>query len=66
MERPIPEMTENVNDLVNQVRAIIDGYQADGEVKIVVDVLTMPAIFTLHVPLPARRLRSHIPRDDVD
>lgn len=50
--RPLPDMTANVNALVDQVRAIFDGYQAAGEVLVVVDVLQWKALLTLHIPLP--------------
>lgn len=52
MPRPIPEMTENVNDLVDRVRALLASFEAAGEVLIRVDVLTMPNVLTLHIPLP--------------
>jgi hypothetical protein len=50
--RPIPDMTANVNALVDQVRAIIDAYQAAGEVLLVIDLLTWKGVLTLHIPLP--------------
>jgi hypothetical protein len=53
--RPIPDMTANVNALVDQVRGILDGYQALGEVKIVVDAFNVAGLVTLHIPLPKQR-----------
>jgi hypothetical protein len=50
--RPIPDMTANVNALVDQVRAILDGYQAAGEVLLTIDVLQWKSLLTIHVPLP--------------
>jgi len=51
-DRPIPDMAANVNALVDQARAILDGYQAAGEVKIVVDAFGVAGLVTLHIPLP--------------
>ena len=53
--RPIPNMTANVNALVDQVQAILDGYQAAGEVLLAIDVLQWKSLFTIHIPLPKQR-----------
>jgi hypothetical protein len=50
--RPISDMTANVNALVDQVRAILDGYQTAGEVLLVIDLLTWQGVLTIHIPLP--------------
>ena len=51
-DRPIPDMTANVNALVDQARAILDAYQAAGEVLLTIDVLQWKSLLTIHIPLP--------------
>ena len=50
--RPIPDMTATVEALCNQVKAIIDAYQAAGEVKVTLDLFGEPGAATFHIPLP--------------
>jgi len=50
--RSIPDMTANVNELVNRLRAKLIAWDAAGEVLIVLDVLQFKGVFTLHIPIP--------------
>ena len=52
VDRPIPDMTANVNELVNRLRAKLIAWDAAGEVLVKVDVLQFEGFFTLHIPIP--------------
>jgi hypothetical protein len=51
-DRPIPDMADNINELVNRLRAKLVAWDALGEITIKIDVLGVPGLFVLHIPLP--------------
>ena len=50
--RPLPDMTANINELVDRLRAKLIAWDAAGEVLVKVDVLQFEGVFTLHIPIP--------------
>ena len=50
--RPIPNMTANVNEFVDRLRAKLVGWDALGEITIDVDLFGVARVLVLHIPLP--------------
>lgn len=50
--RPVPDAMAEVQAAAAKVNALIDGWQAAGEIEVRIDVLKWGNVFVLHIPLP--------------